>query len=243
MKRGLSFVLALVLLLMASQTFAQGRKAQIELYGGAAFPLSPDLFKDFYKVGISGNAQYVIFPSPKLGISVFAGYEGFTVDAEAIGDASAANLVGRPIIDPNGNIIGEVTDGRIDAEGTASAVKFGIGIRPYLSNPESSTQFFLFGTGTFNLLKTKTQINGGSYTGRDLFGRESTFQLSDADITSVYGAKEFKDDTEKFGLAGGAGIEVPAGESFNLIFQGLFNIIFTEDESTSFLGVTAGVVF
>jgi len=44
-------------------------------------------------------------------------------------------------------------------------------------------------------------------------------------------------------LAGGGGFELPAGESLNLIIQGLFNVIFTEEESTTFVGVTAGVVF
>lgn len=244
MKRGLLIVMAL-LLLAASQSFAQNsRRSQIELYAGSAFPLSPDWFKDFYKVGLSINGQYVIFPSPRLGISLSAGFEGFTVNADAIGEASANDIVGRAIIDPaTGGVIGIATDGRIEAEGSASAIKFGLGVRPYLSSSESSTQIFLFGTGTFNLIRQKTQINSGSYTAEDFLGNRETFPLTEADIVTIYGAREFKENEEKFGLAGGAGIEIPAGESFNLIFQGLFNIIFTKDESTTFLGVTAGLVF
>jgi hypothetical protein len=55
-------------------------------------------------------------------------------------------------------------------------------------------------------------------------------------------------------VAAGAGLELPAGESLNIILQGLFRFIFTESETdpdtgesvggtTSFVGVTAGIVF
>ncbi|MGH7491250.1 MAG: hypothetical protein ACREOO_02520 [bacterium] len=233
----------LVSLLCATSLFAQTRRSQTEIYTGAAFPLGPDWFKDFYKIGLSGNVQYVLFPSQRLGIPIFVGYEGFTVDANAIANASAADLVGRPILDASGNPRGTVINGNIDATGSASAIKFGIGARPYLTRPESSTQFFLFGTATYNFLMQKTKINGGEYTGRDFLGNVQTFPITNADIVTVYGGTEFEVKPKKFGLTAGGGFELPAGESLNLILQGLFNIIFTDTESTTFLGVTAGVVF
>jgi hypothetical protein len=62
-------------------------------------------------------------------------------------------------------------------------------------------------------------------------------------IASQTFEEEFGGDEQKFGLAGGAGIEAPAGESANIVIQGIFRFIFTEDETTNFLGVTAGLVF
>jgi len=243
MKRMVLATLVVTLLLTANNLFAQGRNSQMELYGGVGIPLGPEGFKDFYKLGLSLNAQYVFFASPSLGIPIFVGYERFTVDSDAIGEASAGDLVGLELFDSQGNVIGQVVDGRIDADGSASTIKFGIGLRPYLTQPEAPTQFFLFGTATFNLLKQKSEITGGSYTGSDFSGNEQIFDLTEDDIISIYGGTESKVDDEKFGLAGGAGIEIPAGSSLNLIIQGLFNIIFTEDEKTTFLGVTAGLVF
>ncbi|MCD6375530.1 MAG: hypothetical protein J7L94_08390, partial [Caldisericaceae bacterium] len=97
--------------------------------------------------------------------------------------------------------------------------ELGVGVRPYLTSPEANTQFFLFGMGTYNILKTEATV---SYMG---FSSKST------------------DDEKKFGIAGGAGLEMPMTETLNLILQGVYRMIFTEDESTTFLGVTAGVVF
>jgi hypothetical protein len=44
-------------------------------------------------------------------------------------------------------------------------------------------------------------------------------------------------------VAAGAGLELPAGESFNIVLQGVFRFIFTDIESSNFLGVTGGLVF
>ncbi len=131
--------------------------------------------------------QYVLFPSPRIGIPIFVGYEGFTVDADAITAASAADLIGRPILDASGNPIGAVINGNIDAGGSASTIKFGLGVRPYLTSSESSTQFFLFGTSAYNLIMQKTTITGGEYTGRDFFNNVQTFSLTETDIVTVYG--------------------------------------------------------
>lgn len=139
MKRYLSTVMALMLLLMAGQTWAQARKGQVELFAGAAFPLAPDDFKDFYKVGGSLHGQYVIFPSPTLGISFGAAIEGFTVDQDAI-----LNYFG-------------LQGSGVTVEGNASVVELGVGVRPYLTKPEANTQFFLFGMGTFNFLQEEVK--------------------------------------------------------------------------------------
>lgn len=211
MKRLLVCLMALVLLLLANQTWAQARKGQVELFAGAAFPLAPDDFKDFYKVGGSLHGQYVIFPSPTVGISFGAAVEGFTVDEDALLDYFGLQGSG------------------VQVEGSASVVELGIGVRPYLTKPEASTQFFLFGMGTFNLLQEEVKAT--------FAGQSSTV----------------KDDANKAGLAAGAGFELPAGEKLNIIIQGLARFIFNKKETDdfgnevggtiSFVGVTAGVVF
>jgi hypothetical protein len=245
-------ILALVSLLCATSLFAQGRRSQTEFYAGAAFPLSPDDFKDFYKIGLSGNVQYVFFPSPRVGIPIFVGYEGFTVDADAISASFGQQLTGLGIFDPNtGQQIGQVTSAQMETEGSARTIKLGVGVRPYLTAPEAPTQFFLFGNATFNFLSTKAAFNGGSVNYNDFVnGGTSTLTITKDDINSILGQSEWNDDANKFGLGGGLGVEIPAGESVNLIFQGLFNIIFSASEGTdgakdsvTFVGVTAGLVF
>ncbi|MDZ7292605.1 MAG: hypothetical protein ONB44_21280 [candidate division KSB1 bacterium] len=201
MKRVFILVMVLALVLMASQTWAQARKSQIELFGGVAIPLAPDAFKDYFKVGGSLHGQYVIFPSPTLGISFGVAVEGFTFD----GDKLLQDL--------------GFSGSGVTVEGSASVVELGVGLRPYLTQPEANTQFFLFGMGTYNLLSTESKVSG--------FGESYSS----------------KDDTNKFGVAAGAGFELPAGEKINIIIQGLTRFIFTENETTSFVGITGGVVF
>ncbi len=239
-----SVLLLLVLVGGVSNISAQGRNNQFELYGGAALPLSPDEFKDSFKVGLSLNLQYVFFPSPRLGIPFFVGVEGFTVDNDGISDQFGQQfIVGQPIVDNVGNVIGQATGGTLDAEGTAGALKFGLGLRPYLTPLASPIQLFLFGSGTFNIVRDEEQINGGTVQWQDFSGNQRSFDLSDQDIINLFGQREFEEDFEKFGISAGGGIEIPAGATVNLIFQGLFNIIFTDEESTTFVGVTAGLVF
>lgn len=209
MKATRLLTLATILLVLVSQSsnlFAQSRNSQIELYGGIAFPTKPDEFKDYFKNGLSLHGQFVTFPSPQFGISFGAAYERFSFDDEAFLTALEEQLVGV-----------DLTDVTID--GSASVIEFGVGLRPYLTPPEASTQFFLFGMGTYNLLKSEIKITAS--------GRSDSFD----------------GDENKFGIAAGAGLELPAGESMNIIVQGLYRLIFTDDESTSFVGVTAGLVF
>lgn len=202
MKFSKLFIILLVLLFIFENAFSQvgKRRNQIEVYGGVALPMAPDDFKDYFKTGLSLHGQYVIFPSPKLGISFGAGYEFFTADNDAIKED-----LGIP--------------DEVDLEVNANITELTVGIRPYLSSSEANTQFFLFGTGTYNLLKTEITAK--------YYGEKATE----------------KTDEDKFGVAIGAGIEMPMGETTNLIFQGLYRFIFTEDETTSFLGITAGVIF
>ncbi|OGB60264.1 MAG: hypothetical protein A2Y94_02120 [Caldithrix sp. RBG_13_44_9] len=205
MKRFTIVVLLLLFVISLSSVFAQSRKPQIELFGGVAIPLAPDGFKDYYKMGFSGHGQYVIFPSPKLGVSFGAAYEKFTFDGDKLlEDFGLAGL-------------------GLDVTGSASVIELGVGLRPYLTPVESNTQMFLFGMGTYNFIKSEATI---SYQGLE---------------------ESYSDDLNKFGLAAGAGLELPAGTSMNIILQGVFRFIFTSDEemggTTQFVGITAGLAF
>ncbi|KAA3613752.1 MAG: hypothetical protein DWQ05_15860 [Calditrichaeota bacterium] len=201
MKLRNALFLIIIVLLSATQVFAQGRSSQWEIFGGAAFPLSPDSFKDFYKVGGSFHGQYVMFPSPTVGISFGFAFEGFTVDEDAFYEESG------------------LTPDDVTIESEATIVEYGIGIRPYLTSAESNTQLFLFGMGTYNVINEKTKF-------------EDFFSTS-----------EFEFEDKKWGLAAGAGLEFPAGDRLNIILQGLVRFIFTEEENTSFVGVTGGLAF
>lgn len=121
-----------------------------------------------------------------------------------------------------------------DLTGHASIAEIGVGLRPYLTPATSNAQIFLFGMGTLNIVKES--IEGTTY---DPYN-DILYQL------------EPPDSETKFGVALGGGIEVPAGEKFNLIFQALSRFIFNygedpdynlEGDNISFAGVTAGLVF
>ncbi len=183
------------------------RQPQIEVFAGFAVPLSPKDFSDYYKVGISLHGQYVMFPSPKLGISFAAAYEGFSFDGDKfLQDLQASD----PLTDYSG----------VGVDGSASVIELGVGLRPYLTSPEANTQMFLYGMLTYNILKTKADL---SYNGRNFYSGEDT--------------------EKKFGVALGPGVEIPINDTMNLIGQGVFRYIFTNDEGTSFLGITTGLVF
>jgi hypothetical protein len=235
------FMLAAVLLLAANGLLAQ-RKNQIEFYAGAAFPLSPDDFKEYTKVGLSGNAQYVIFPSPRLGITFNIGYERFSVDNEKFTEAfsmqktgqSASFWASQVFTTPTGPV-------RINPSSdiSASLIRFGGGIRPYLTAPEAGTQIFLLGQVSYNLIN-----NNYSATDLPYEYNPATAFLKWATFDDKAWEQTIGENDEKvagFGLGGG--LEIPAGESFNIVLQGLFNIISTKGQSTSFVGVTAGLVF
>lgn len=197
--------LMLVMLVGTSQLFAQARKGQIEVFGGLALPLSPEEFKDYFKMGFSLHGQYVMFPSSQIGISFGAAYERFTFD----GDAFLQDLEEATGLDLTG----------FEVDGNASIIEFGVGIRPYLTKPEASTQFYLFGMGTYNLLKSEATVS---------FQGES---------------EKVSGDENKPGVALGVGLEFPAGEKINILTQALFRFVFTEGDATNFVGITAGVAF
>lgn len=234
-----SAIVAMLLLAAGSSLFAQDRRRQIELYAGAGLPLGPESFKDLHQVGLSLNAQYVFFPSPNVGIPMYVGYERFAINNEGVSDLFATVLTDQ--LDAVGR---NLLDATLDTKGSSSTIKLGIGLRPYLTSLESTTQFFLFGTATFNLFRSTCDLNGGSLTSKDrLSGNIFTDRFARADFIQAGLPAQLKVEYDKAGLAGGVGFELPAGESLNLIIQGLFNIIFTEDESTTFIGVTSGLVF
>ena len=182
-------VIFLLMLVFGTSAFSQSRKNQWEIFFGAAIPTAPDYIKDEFKTGFSLHGQYVMFVSPQLGISLGLAGEGFTVSDE-------------------------LKDAGIDGQLTVGEVS--IGLRPYLTSLEASTQIFLFGMATYNSVKVKFE---------DDFGNEDE-------------GKE-----EKGGIAFGGGLEIPAGERFNLIFQGLGRVIFTEGDKFSFVTITAGFAF
>ena len=214
MKFSKLFVVVLILLLGVGNAFSQVRSSQIELYGGVAMPMGPDYFKDWFKMGYSVHGQYVMFPSPKLGISFGVGYEPFSVDEDKFTE------------DATGYSKSDLEDMGIDFEldMSLSILELCVGVRPYLSAPEATTQLFVFGMATYNMMKFKAD-----FTMSDDYG--NYYEYSDSG------------DENKTGLAIGGGLEMPLGETTNLIFQGLYRFIFTEDETTSFLGITAGVIF
>jgi len=234
-------VFLLAVFLTVSSLWAQ-RKNQIEFYAGAAFPLSPDLFKEYTKVGVSGNTQYVIFPSPRLGITFNVGYERFSTDNKKFVEAFSASTTGQPasfwaqqtFTTPTGPV-------RLNpsAEISSNLIRLGGGIRPYLTAPEASTQIFLLGHASYNLITNDFNSTDlpYAYDANTNFLQWATFD--DKTWEQTIG----ENDEKVFGFGLGAGLEIPAGTSFNLVLQGLFNIISTADESTSFMGVTAGVVF
>jgi hypothetical protein len=229
-----SAVLIVLLLLSASSVFAQ-RKSQIEIYAGAAFPLSPDDFKDYAKVGLSGNAQYVIFPSPRLGITFNVGYERFSTDNDKFTDALSTQLTGESA----SFWVDQGFDINPSAEVSVNVIRFGGGIRPYLTAPEANTQFFLLGQVNFNIIQNDFKATDLPAEYDPSTGNLFILTFDDKQFEEAYG----ENDENKVGFGLGGGLEIPAGESFNIVLQGLFNIILTEDESSSFVGVTAGLVF
>ena len=253
MKRSLISIVLILTLIVISHSNAQlSRKNQWEIYAGFAFPQSPDGFKDYWKVGISLNAQYVYFPTHRIGIPLFIGIEGFATDQEAISNAFREQLIGLQFT--AGMIQYEVTDTGVETDGSAGTIKIGTGIRPYLTKPESSIQFFLFGNISLNILNIKQEFNSASVSIRNLSNNQvTTTTLTAAELEAEGFQTKFEDSSSNLGLGLGMGIEIPAGSSINIIIQGMVNVIFTQEEESrsgeektnniSFVGLTAGIAF
>lgn len=234
-------IMLLALVLVASSAWAQRRK-QIEFYAGAAIPLGPEFFKEYTKAGLSANAQYVLFPSPRLGITFNVGYEFFSLDNQKFVEAASLANTGQTasywsaftFSTPSGPV-----NIKPSADISSTLTRIGAGIRPYLSDPEASTQIFLLGQVNYNLIQNDFNVTDlpTAYDANLGFLTWNTF--NDEQYETALG----ENDDNVVGIGAGAGLEIPAGSSFNLVVQGLFNILFTEDESTSFVGVTAGLVF
>ena len=229
MKRVPVCMILVVLLLAATQALAQeARRPQTELYAGVGIPLAPESFKKYYKVGLSAHGQYVIFPSPTLGLSLTAGYERFMIDSKTIEKEMSDNFTAY-ILDQTGQLPSFYGIAYVpQVEGSASDIEFGAGLRPYLTRPEASRQLFLFGMATVNMLRTSIRGSG-------------TVTIPNVGIYQFESKSE--ENATKMGLAGGVGMEMPAGESNNIVVQGVFRFIFTEGDMTEFLGVTAGIVY
>ncbi len=231
----------LALGLTAGLAFGQ-RRNQIEVYAGAAFPLGPDLFKEYTKVGLSGNTQYVLFPSPRLGITINVGYERFSVDNEKFVEAVSTANTGQPAsywasftyTTPTGPVTINPS-----ADISSNLIRLGGGIRPYLTDPEASTQFFLLGQVNYNIINNDFNVTELPVAYDANLGFLNWLTLNDQE----YEEQLEENDENVVGVGLGGGLEIPAGSSFNIVVQGLFNILFTADEKTSFAGVTAGVVF
>ena len=240
MKRSLILVTICLLALLSSQANAFERQSQFEFFGGFAIPLAPDGFKDFYKMGLSAHAQYVIFPHPRLGISFGGAFEFLTFDNDAY------------IEDLDYYLDYHFSADEYSTEGSASIIELGIGVRPYLTSPMSSFQIFLFGMGTFNIFNSEVSET------YDFWGYDAY-----SNYVNFIGDSTYEANSTNIGFAAGAGIEVPAG-SVNVILQGLIRFIPAkrslksvldeswaswgipwEDtkETHSFLGLTAGIVF
>jgi hypothetical protein len=227
------FMLMAILLLGANALLAQ-RKNQMEFYGGAAFPLSPKEFKEYTKVGLSGNFQYVLFPSPNFGVTFNVGYEFFSLDNDKFVDALSEELTGQTAaywVQSGFNI-------NPSADIKSNVFRFGAGVRPYLTKPEANTQFFLLGQANFNIIQNDYNVTQVPIQYDPLNDQLFFFTGNDKDFEQIE-----ENDENKAGFGFGAGVEIPAGSSLNLVLQGLFNIVLTSDKSTSFMGVTAGLVF
>jgi hypothetical protein len=216
--------------------------------------MNPEIFNEFWKVGFSLNFQYVFFPSHRIGVPILLGLESFTVDETAISSSFRDLLVGFRFIDNTLNPVAEITDASVQTEGSAGDLKFGIGIRPYLTSPTSSFQFFLFGNLTFNVLSLKREFKEASVTILDLNSGTATDGAVTAKELRADGFEtKFEESDGKFGLGLGFGFEIPASGSFNLILQGVANVIFADyqefrsekgkEEFLSFFGLTVGVAF
>lgn len=216
MKRLFVLLLLVSIVFTVTQSEAQiSRKSQIEIFGGVAIPLAPDSFKDSFKVGTSIHGQYVMFPSPRFGMIFGVAVEPFSFDGDALIEDMGAGGLG------------------IEVDGKATLVELAIGIRPYLSSIEASTQVFLLAMATYNTINTEFTVSAPSIN----------FEESG------------KDKGNYFGVALGAGFEIPAGDRFNIIIQGLYRSVFVSegddvddtgmigDETISFVGVTVGLVF
>lgn len=219
--------ITLVLFAAATMGYSQYRPGHLEVTGGASFMTAPEEVKDYIKMGFNVQGQYVAFLSPTVGLSFGVGYNYFPVDEEKFEDEIYDELFATGY---------DIQLDELDVSGNVNILELSIGLRPYLSAPDAPNKIFIFGNGTYNMLKAKSKAEfTATYSYYDpYYGYyEST---TEAEVES-------EADEEKFGINAGAGIELQMGAHSKLTIQGGYRFIFTEDENTNFIGVTAGIIF
>jgi len=217
----------LVFFISVTMGYSQKRPGHLEVTGGAAFLTAPDEIKDYIKMGYNVQGQYVTFLSPTVGLSFGVGYNYFPIDAEKFEDE---------IYDELSYSGYDIQLDQLEVSGNVNILELSIGLRPYLSSPDAPNKLFVFGNGTYNMLKAKSKAEfTATYSYYDpYYGYyEST---TEAEVES-------EADEEDFGITSGAGVELQMGTHSKLTIQGSYRFIFTEDENTNFIGVTAGIVF
>jgi hypothetical protein len=177
-----------------------------------------------------------------LGATFNVGYERFSTSNEKFVESFSTNFTGQPA-SYWANLVFTTPTGPVrinpSADINAHLIRFGGGLRPYLTAPEANTQFFLLGQINYNLINNDYKATDLPYAYNATTGFLQWATFDDGDWEKNIG----ENDDQVFGFGLGGGLEIPAGTSFNVVLQGLYNVIATKNKSTSFLGVTAGLVF
>lgn len=110
----------------------------------------------------------------------------------------------------------------LSINGSASLYEISGGLRRYLFASNAGTRVFICGQGLYSYLPIRYET---AYT-------DGSFHYEG---TTTAGEREF-------GLCGGLGVEVPAGEKVRLVFQGFFKSLLYEGDDINLVGVRAGVI-
>ena len=203
----LVLVLVILLAITATSSAEQKLKPVVYLGGGIAMPMGPELFKDYWKMGIGfgGGLGFQLNPNMELIASVY--YNQFGLDDDKL-----------------------LTDLDAPDDVTIDGAEF--------KAIEILADFkYMFSSGQ-GASKLKPFIIGGLGFGNIKFA-DATVTGDDEEVELPFG--DISETKVMFGF--GAGLDYMISPKAAIWFQGRFNMISTEGESTTYLPIRAGVKF
>jgi len=226
----LLIALMLITLIPLTSLFAQRTAGSYAIGGfvGTGMPMSPDFFKDYWKMGgIGFGGEFIYNFSERISLGVRYHRLPFPMDTDEIEDMLRDEIGQDPTIPQNYTL---------ELEGmTINNSIITANILAYLTPPDAAAGFYITG--------------GGSYYMLDITDLEVTIEVQGQSMTQTMEMDEDIDD--KFGINAGAGLEFNAGGSLNIFAEGRYHYRFGEEEgpvegesgAITFLSIVAGVRF
>ena len=216
MKRSTIVAVVVVVLAFSGSALAGEMKPAVYVGGGISMPLSPDFFKDYWKMGFGGGGGVGFAFSPVVEVGANFAYSSFALDEDKF--LAAAGLTSE---------IMDLYNISVDISGFDM----------------SAMEFLAYVKYTFNTGESKFKPYLTSTVGMTQLSADEISLEVDVPGHGMISFTQPSQDVTEMTLGFGAGFEYMFGPKAGLWLDGKYMLIMTEGESTAHLPIRAGLKF